>query len=76
MSRHLQSRKYWEMYPKERGIASFCVAVACVLFISLVNLFVSDTFFNQTYVLLISAFLIWGISCLIVGWIMDKKKEK
>lgn len=75
MSRPNITRRYWKTYPKEQGIASFCVAIACVLFISLVNLFLSETFFNQTYILLISAFLFWGISCLVVGWIMDRKKN-
>ena len=76
MSRHITSRQYWKTYPKEQGIASFCIALACIVFASIVNFFVSKHFFNEAYILLCSAFLFWGISCLIVGWIMDKKKEK
>ena len=76
MSRHPQSRTYWKVYPKEQGIASFCIAIASIVFASIINLVVSDAFFNEAYILLISVFLYWGISCLIVGLVMDKKKEK
>lgn len=75
MSRHVMSRQYWKRYPKEQGIASLCIALACVVFASVVNCFVSEHFFNEAYILLISAFIFWGISCFIVGWIMDKKKD-
>ena len=76
MSRHLHSRKYWEEYPKEQGIASICIALACVVFSSIVNFFISEHFFNEAYVLLISAFLFWGIACFIVGIIREKMKNK
>ena len=76
MSRHLITRRYWETNPKEQGIASFCIAVACIVFTSLINFIVSEHFFNEAYILLISVFLFWGICCLVVGWGMDKKKSR